>query len=96
MGCCRRKWTSKEAEEWTKEDTIAVVISPLIYILLTLGVALSVMLIPIGYVILAIAVVLLVVLIYIINPKLSAVSEGYEKKQKEYLEELERKVKWED
>jgi len=96
MGCCRRKWTSKEAEEWTAEDTIAVILSPIIYILLTLGVALSVMLIPVGFVILAVAVVLLLALIYIINPKLSAVSDGYEKKQKEYLEELERKVKWED
>jgi hypothetical protein len=96
MAFIKRQWTPKEAEEWTREDTIAVIISPLIYVLLMIGVALSVLLIPIGYVILAAGVILLLVLLWIINPKLSAVSEGYEKKQKEYIDELERKVKWED
>jgi hypothetical protein len=96
MALFRRSWTPKEADEWTKEDTVTVIISPLIYVLLTLGVALSIMLIPVGFVLLAAGIVLLFVMIYIINPKLSAVSEGYEKKQKEYIEELERKVKWEE
>jgi hypothetical protein len=86
----------KEADEWTREDMIAVIISPLVYVLLMIGVGLSVLLIPIGYAILAAGLVLLVVLVWIINPKLSALSEGYEKKQKEYLEELEREIKWEE
>jgi len=96
MRFVRRTWTSKEAEEWTKEDTITVIISPLIYVLLIVGVALSVLLIPVGFMILSIGVALLLVMIYIIDPKLSAISRGYEKKQKEYIEELERKVKWEE
>ena len=96
MGFIKRTWTAREAEEWTREDTIAVIISPVIYMLLVIGIALSALLIPAGFVILAAAVVLIVVMVYVINPKLTAVSEEYEKKQKRYLEELDRKIKWED
>jgi hypothetical protein len=96
MAFIRRQWTPKEADEWTREDTITIILSPLVYVLLMIGVALSVLRIPVGYAMLAAGVILLLVMIWIINPKLSAVSEGYEKKQKEYIEELERKVKWEE
>ncbi len=96
MAFIKRDWTPKEADEWTKEDTITVIISPLIYVLIMIGVALSIMLIKIGFVMLAVGIVLLLVMIYIINPKLSAISEGYEEKQKHYLEELEKKVRWEE
>ena len=41
MGFIRRSWTPAEAEGWSKEDTIAVIISPLIYMLLLVGVALA-------------------------------------------------------
>lgn len=95
MALFRKQWTPEAAEEWTREDTVAIILSPLIYIMLMLGVGLSIMLMWIGYIILAAAIVLLVILVRIINPKLSAVSEGYEKKQKAYIEELERTVKWE-
>lgn len=96
MGFIRRQWTPREADEWTKEDTIAVVISPLIYIMLMLGTALAVMLQWIGFVVLGAGVALLLFLFYVINPKLSAISDEYEKKQKHYIEELERQVKWEE
>jgi hypothetical protein len=92
----RKRWSAKEADEWSKEDTITIIISPLIYVMLLVGGALSALLVPAGFVILAAGVVLLVVMVRIIDPKLSAVSEAYEKKQKEYIEELERKVKWEE
>ena len=96
MGFIKRNWTAKEADEWTKEDTLTIIISPLIYVALMIGCALSVLLIPIGFVILAVGIILLFVLIYIINPKLSAISEEYEKKQKQYLKSLDRKIKWEE
>lgn len=96
MAFIRRHWTPKEADEWTKEDLITVIISPVIYCLLTIGVALSALLIPVGFVLLILGILLTLVMIYIINPKLSVISEDYEKKQKQYLEELEKKVKWED
>lgn len=96
MPLIRRKWTPKEADEWTREDTIAVIISPIVYVLLMVGTALSVLAIWQGFAILAAGVILMLVMIWIINPKLSSVSEGYEKKQKGYIEELERKIKWEE
>ena len=96
MPFIRRQWTPKEADEWTREDTIAVILSPLVYVLLMIGTALSMFLMPVGFVILGSGVILMLIMIWIINPKLSSVSEGYEKKQKEYLDELERKIKWEE
>lgn len=96
MSLFRKNWTPREADEWTVHDWIAVIISPMIYVLLTIGVMLSMLLITAGFIMLAAAIVLLVLLIRVINPKLDAISEGYEEKQKEYIEELERKVKWED
>ena len=67
-----------------------------VYILLMIGTALSMFAMWQGFAILAAGVILMLVMIWIINPKLSSVSEGYEKKQKGYIEELERKVKWEE
>ena len=96
MGFIKRNWTAKEADEWTKEDTLTVIISPLVYMALMIGCAMSVLLIPIGFFILAAGIILLLVLIYIINPKLSAISEEYEKKQKHYLKTLDKKIKWEE
>jgi len=96
MPFIRRQWTSKEADEWTREDTITVIISPLVYVLLMIGTALSMFAMWQGFVILGAGIVLMLVMIWIINPKLSSVSEGYEKKQKGYIEELERTIKWED
>ncbi len=96
MGFINRSWTPQKAEEWTKEDTITVILSPLIYVLLTLGTVFSMLLIPAGFIVLGAGILLTLLMIFIINPKLSVVSEEYEKKQKQYLDELERKVKWED
>jgi len=96
MPFIRRQWTPKEADEWTREDTITVIISPIVYILLMIGTALSVLAMWQGFVILGLGVVLMIVMIRIINPKLSAISEGYEEKQKGYIEDLERTVKWEE
>ncbi len=92
----RRKWTPEDADNWTCEDTLTVIISPIVYVLLLIGVALSIFLVPAGFIMLAAGIILLIVMVYVIEPKLDAISEGYEKQQKEYIEELERKVKWED
>lgn len=96
MAWIRRNWTPAEADEWRREDWMAIVISPLAYISLTIGVALSLLLLPIGFIILAVGLGLTSLLFFIINPKLKAISSGYEKKQKEYLESLERLQRWED
>jgi ABC-type multidrug transport system permease subunit len=96
MNLFRKDWTPAEADEWTIHDTLAVVISPIIYMLILVGASLAALLMPVGFVLLAVGAVLFVVMIKVINPKLSAISEEFEKKQKHYIEELEKKVKWED
>ncbi len=94
MAFIRREWTPGDADEWTKDDWYTIVISPLAYILLTIGTALSLMLFPVGYVTLAAGIVLTVLMHWIIDPKLKVVSGEYEKRQREYLDELERAARW--
>ncbi len=96
MAFIRRTWTAKEADEWSKEDWLTVIISPIIYILFTIGVAMAALLMPIGFILVGAGVVLTFLMVYIINPKLSVVSKDYETKQKQYLEDLEKQVKWQD
>lgn len=92
----RRKWTPVEADEWTHEDWITIVLSPVIYILLTVGVALSFLLMWQGYVILVISIALTALMHWIIDPKLKAISEEYERKQQDYLHDLEKAARWEE
>lgn len=96
MALIRRKWTPAAADEWTKEDWIAIVLSPLAYITLAIGVALSMFLFKVGFIILGVAVVLTALMHWVIDPKLKMISEDYEKKQKHYLEELEKIIRWEE
>jgi len=96
MALIKRKWTAHEADEWTKEDWIAIVISPFSYILICMGLAMSLFLLPLGFILLGIGIVITVIMFYVIDPKLKAVSSGYEKKQHEYLQELERIQRWEE
>ena len=95
MSWIRTNWTAEEADEWTKEDTITVIISPLIYVLLTIGVALACMFMWQGYVLTAGGLLLTYVMHKIIDPKLRAISNEYEKKQQEYLNDLEASTRWE-
>ena len=95
MSWIKKHWTPEEADNWTKEDYISFVLSPLIYVLIAIGVAFSLLLRWYGWVILGTSLVLLVIMVKIIDPKLKAVSEDYEDKQKQYLEELEKITRWE-
>lgn len=94
MGWIRRDWTPEAADEWTKEDLIASILSPLAYIAITLGVALSLLFMPIGYIILAAGVILSLLMYFVIDPKLKMISAEYEKKQKDYLKDLEKIQRW--
>jgi len=96
MAWIKRNWTPHEADEWTKEDWIAVVISPVSYILITMGLAMTLLLQPLGYFMLAIGIIITVFMFWVIDPKLSVISSDYEKKQKKYLEELEHIQRWEE
>jgi hypothetical protein len=96
MSFIRRDWTAHEAEEWTKEDWIAIILSPFCYIFLCLGLAMSLFLLPIGFIFLSIGVILTIFMFYTINPKLTAISARYEEKQREYLKDLEKIQRWEE
>jgi asparagine N-glycosylation enzyme membrane subunit Stt3 len=96
MGWIQTKWTAEQADNWSKEDYLSFILSPLIYFLLALGVALSLLLLWYGWVLLGVSIILLVVLIKIIDPKLKATSRDYEIKQKKYLEDLEKIARWEE
>ena len=95
MSFIRREWTTAEADEWTKEDWLAIILSPLAYVLIMLGIALSFLLLWPGFVILAVGIVVTVLMHWIIDPKLKAISDEYELRQKEYIAELERTARWE-
>ncbi len=96
MAFIKRNWTAQEADEWTKEDWIAIVLSPLSYIFITMGLAMVFFLLPIGFILLVIGVACAVMMFWVMNPKLNAISTDYEKKQKSYLDELEDIQRWEE
>ena len=54
------------------------------------------LLLPVAFIILAAGIILTIIMHWIIDPKLKMISEEYEKKQKEYLETLERNTRWEE
>ena len=92
----KRTWTTKEANEWTKEDFWACVLSTISYITVAVGAALALLNLMWGYICLGVGVVSTIILFWLINPKLKAESIAFEKEQDKYLEELEKKVRWEE
>lgn len=96
MKFIKRNWDAFEADEWTKEDWIVIVLSPLIYFMLIVGFLFSLLLMWQGFVILAISIFLTWFMHWIIDPKLKAISKEYEKKQKDYIKQLERSIRWEE
>ena len=95
MSIIRRHWSPEDADEWRKEDWIAILLSVISYILLTVGSALSFLLLPSGFITLGIGIVFTVLMYWVIDPKLRTISSEYEKKQKDYLRQLEYIQKWE-
>jgi len=91
----KRSWTAAEAEEWTREDWIVIALSPLVMASFMIGVASLLVLRPGGLALTLFAVVGTLVIYWIIDPKLRAVSAEYESRQAQYLDELERGVRWE-
>lgn len=95
MSFINRKWTPAQADEWTKEDWITVILSPIAYVLLSLGVGLSLLFLTWGFVLLGVGIIVTILMHWIIDPKLKVISDEYEKKQHEYLEQLEKNARWE-
>ncbi len=95
MALIRREWQPEEAEEWTREDLLACVCAAASYVTLAVGTALAILLQWEGFALLALSAVLICLMVYVIDPKLRAISEDYEKKQAEYLRRLEQITRWE-
>jgi uncharacterized membrane protein YagU involved in acid resistance len=92
----RRNWTAQAADQWTKEDWITIVLSVLAYSFLMVGTGLSLLMLWYGYVTLVFGVIFTILMHWVIDPKLKMISSEYEKQQKDYLDELERQVRWEE
>lgn len=95
MGWIRRNWTPEAADEWTKEDYIGMVLSVISYVGIAIGIPLA-FFGWVGWLILGISLVSLLLMIFVIDPKLKAISEEYETRQKHYLAELDKIIKWEE
>ncbi len=92
----RRQWTPDEAENWSREDWIAIILSPIVYALVVIGVARLLLGLSDGVLITLGALLGAILLYWVIDPKLRAVSVEYEARQGEYLADLEKSVRWGD
>jgi hypothetical protein len=92
----RRQWTPEAADEWTREDWIAIVLSPVVFALVMIGVTKLILGQLTGVWLTVAAVAGALLLYWVIDPKLRAVSSDYEAKQAGYLAELERQLRWEN
>ena len=91
-----RKYTPEQAEKWGWEELVACILSPASYIFVSLGLALVILLIPMGWVYLAIGLISTALMYLVIDPKLRAISDEYERNQAEFLKHVESVSKWED
>jgi Na+/proline symporter len=91
----RRRWTPEQADEWSREDWIAIVLSPVVFALGMVGLAKLLLLQTSGLTLTLTAVAAGLLVFWVIDPKLRAVSVDYEQKQARYLEQLERRLHWE-
>jgi len=95
MSFIRHRWTPEAADDWTREDLLACIFAAGSYVTLAVGVALAILLQWTGFVLLGVSALLIYLTIYVIDPKLRAISAEYEKRQKQYLKQLEKITRWE-
>lgn len=91
----KKQWHPEDAQRWTWEDYVAMVFSVMAYFGLGVGTPIAFFHWS-GYLLLLLGLVSTIIMIYVIEPKLRAVSNDFESKQQQYLEELQRIVSWED
>jgi len=91
-----RKYSPEEAERWGWEDLVACILSPLGYILCSIGLAQVLLLERVGFIVMGAGIVCVALMYWIIDPKLKAVSDEYERRQAEFLEHVERVSRWEE
>lgn len=91
-----KKYTPEQAERWGWEELLACLFAPASYIFVSLGLALLILFIPIGWVYLGIGLISTILMYFVIDPKLRAVSDEYERRQAEFLKHVESVSKWEE
>jgi Na+/proline symporter len=91
----RRTWTPEAAGGWTREDWIAVFVSPLVFAGILIGLTKLLLLQMSGLWITLATAGGAVFLYWVIDPKLRAVSVEYEARQAVYLADLEKQHRWE-
>ena len=87
----RREWTAAEARDWTREDSIAIVLSPFVMALLMLRVTGTLLLRVDGQVALVLPIAGGLLIKWLIDPKLTAVSLEHEEQLADTLRDLERR-----
>jgi hypothetical protein len=90
----QRTWTAASAQSWSREDWIAIVLSPIVFACILIGVTKLLLLQRSGLWMTLAAILGSGLLYWIIDPKLRAVSVQYEAQQAEYLRELEQNIHW--
>jgi hypothetical protein len=96
MGLFKKDWTPVQADEWTYHDILASGFSALSYLLVAIGVAGALLLEWWGFVATGVGIVCIILMFKVIDPKLKAISSEFEARQREFLEHVERIMRWED
>jgi hypothetical protein len=91
----KKTWTSDEADEWTIHDLVASLLGVVAFFMVTVGVIGALLLQTWGFLLLGSAILCALAMYRIIDPKLRAMSDAFEAKQQQYVEALERSVRWE-
>ena len=80
---------------WTVHDVVAAALSAACYLLVAVGVAGTLLFKVWGFVCLAISIVCAWAMFRVIDPKLKALSVAFEHAQEGYLQQMDRKTRWE-
>ena len=92
----QRQWDASSAQDWSREDWIAIVVSPIVFGCMLIGLTKLLLLQPDGIWLVLAAVAGMGIIYWVIDPKLRAVSEEYERAQSRYLDDLEHRVRWQE
>jgi len=95
MSLFKKNWTADDADRWTMHDFFACLFGVLAFVLVTLGVAGALLLQTWGFITLGLSVLFTWLTFKVIDPKLRALSESFEKKQAGFLDSVERQNRWE-
>lgn len=96
MALIKKTYSPEQAEKWGWEELVACILSPLAYIMVSIGLAKVLLLEPAGFIVLVGGIIALILMYEVIDPKLKAVSDEYERRQAEFLDHVERVSRWEE